>query len=195
MSLENNHHRHRTPEAAERSGGALLDLHQLLAVLYADAMAEFMPFQPFQRTGHKQDEYIPFGATPHQIMREEMVFDPVRGGWVSKRVGNGPQSPWANNPSGPPPRQAANAFDSRFVTNNTRHFESRHHGPFRHNLKEEVAAGIVPPDFSVSSKMKNPDPKGKGIVAGYAGHVPHERSAWLATHGHVLPPRFCLRPP
>jgi len=105
-----------------------------------------------------------------------MVFDAVRGGWVSKRVGGGPQSPWTNNPSGPPPRQAANVFDSRFVKNNTRHFESRHHGPFRHGLKEEVAAGIVPADFSVSSKMKNPEPRGKGIVAGYAGHVPHERS-------------------
>jgi len=129
-------------------------------------MAEFVPFQ---RDGHKANEYLPFGASPHQVLREKMDFDPLRGGWVSKA----PAGQW-KPPS--PPKPVGNAFDSRFVKNNTKHFETRHFGNFRHGLKEEVAAGIIPPDFSTTGAMSNPPPKGKGIVAGYAGHVPHERN-------------------
>jgi len=56
------------------------------------------------------------------------------------------------------------------------HFERKHFSDFRHGLRAEMTAGLVAPDWSTTSEAANmPKPKGKGVVAGYAGHVPHER--------------------
>lgn len=101
-------------------------------------------------------EFLKFGNAPHFVEREEMVFDPVLGGWVSVAK-RGPQY---RQP--PPPRWAVPDDKGDEPTAST-HFEEPHFSNWRLNMNKEVELGVMPAEWSVSSAMDDPRPNGAAI--------------------------------
>lgn len=106
----------------------------------------------------KDANELAFGAAPHFVLKEKMIFDPVMGGWTSMDAAKGThraKSPakypphWAQPQGGSPPRLR------------DKHIEKPHYGDFRLNMKTEVDLGIMPPEWSVTSTMSDARPLGR----------------------------------
>jgi hypothetical protein len=86
--------------------------------------------------------------------RNEMVFDPLKGGWTMKN------EPTPMQPASFPPH-----WDPADTTEapSTKHYEAVHEGPFKLGMEYETDLGLAPAAWSVSSAMADPRPNGKAI--------------------------------
>ena len=108
-------------------------------------------------------QFLSYGAAPHGVPREPMVFDPNLGGWVSnheiadKLRLSPPQAQGPNwqKPTGLTPKGKS--------TSDGKHSEYVHQGPWKLDMSKEIELGVVPADWSVTSKMDDPRPNGKAI--------------------------------
>ena len=108
-------------------------------------------------------EFLSYGAAPHGVPREAMVFDAALGGWISNpEVANALRLPAA--PDGLPLWTAPTGLTPKGKsTSDGKHFEIVHQGGWKLDMAKEVELGLVPPDWSVTSKMDDSRPNGKGI--------------------------------
>mgnify|MGYP006154899091 CR=1 FL=1 len=117
---------------------------------------------------------LAFGAAPHEVPKDDMFFDPVRGGWVraDDKYGMPPQNPkppspppmWKHpDPAAPVVKNANKIPRARDKLIDSKHFEKPHYGNHRLDMQYEANLGLVPPDWSVTSAMDDPRPNGKAI--------------------------------
>jgi len=117
---------------------------------------------------------LAFGAAPHEVPKDDMFFDPVRGGWVraDDKYGMPPQNPkppspppmWKHpDPAAPVVKNANKIPRARDKLLDSKHFEKPHYGNHRLDMQYEANLGLVPPDWSVTSAMDDPRPNGKAI--------------------------------
>lgn len=104
--------------------------------------------------------FLPFGASPHVVPREEMFFNPETGGWQTQSASGGShrvgQPPLPSSPPSPSriPRSREKAIESKAM-------RDIHYGDYKLDMAKEVALGILPPDWSVTSQMKDTRPNGR----------------------------------
>jgi len=116
---------------------------------------------------------LPFGAAPHSVPKDEMVFDPVMGGWVratdkygKPHVPTRPVSPprWMQpDPHAPKIKRADKIPRARDKLVDSKHFEKGHFGDHRLDMATEINLGLAPADWSVSSAMDDTRPNGKAM--------------------------------
>jgi len=119
-------------------------------------------------------EFLPFGAAPHVVPREEYVFDPVTGGWHEPQMPSTAQNPALHRAGSPPinpiPRIAPGSMLSvspgKVPRSREKTIESKaqgtiHYGEYKLDQAKEVSLGILPPDWSVTSSMSDTRPNGR----------------------------------
>lgn len=97
------------------------------------------------------------GSPLSQKLREGMVFDPIRGGWVSDTVvrpGQARMLPSNYDKGASPP-------GGKGIP--PKHIENVHEGPWKLDMKQEQELGLAPPDWSTSSQMNDPRPNGRAM--------------------------------
>ena len=95
------------------------------------------------------------GSFPHYVPRSKLVFDPLRGGWVQPQVHRAGQER-----AKPPHLEAGSSPTGKHVPH---HYEERHFGDWKLDMKSEQALGLAPPDWSVSSAMDDTGPNGQAM--------------------------------
>ena len=107
---------------------------------------------------------LAFGAAPHGVPKDKMIFDPLRGGWVREDDKYGRPAVPNKAALSPPKWMEADPFAPK-IKNSTKlprardklvdskHFENAHYGDHRLDMLTEVDLGLAPPDWSVSSKV------------------------------------------
>jgi len=104
------------------------------------------------------------------VLKEKMCFDPLKGGWVPagdthNARGTAAYPPhWSEAVAQQEAARAAAIPRSRDKPQRqSHHYEEVHQGAFKLGMEYEIALGLAPPDWSVSSKMDDPRPNGKAL--------------------------------